>query len=164
MKIAIVCYSFEGNTLEVAQYLSKELKADLIEIKPVKEIQSKGFSKFFWGGKQVIFKEKPALIPITQDLDSYDVIFVGSPIWAGTYAPPIKTFLEEGVVKNKAIAYFYTHEGGHKSALQKGRKGIEKFNRYLGCKDIMNVMKDHESWKEPFLLWAKEVIDTYYNR
>jgi multimeric flavodoxin WrbA len=44
-------------------------------------------------------KIKPKLEPINVDFQAFDVIFLGSPIWAGTYAPPIKTLLEDGIFK-----------------------------------------------------------------
>lgn len=158
MKAVVICYSFEGNTLKVSEHLGKELNLDVIEIKPKKELKSKGFYKYVWGGRQVVFGDKPSIEDISYNFDDVDIIFLGSPIWAGTYAPPIKTFLEKGYVKNKRIAYFYTHEGGAKNAAVRGQKAIEKYNTYLGDFSVFNVIKGNEDWKEPLVKWAKNIL------
>lgn len=158
MRAVVVCYSFEGNTLKVSEYLGKELGLDVIEIKPKKELHNKGFYKYIWGGRQVVFGDKPAIEELNYNFDNVDIILLGTPIWAGTYAPPIKTFLEEGYVKNKKIAYFYTHEGGAKKAAIHGKKAIEKYNTYLGDFSVFNVIKGEESWREPILEWAKNLV------
>jgi flavodoxin len=44
-KPIILFYSFEGNTKKVAEFLSKELNLPCEQIKPVKDLKSKGFSK-----------------------------------------------------------------------------------------------------------------------
>ena len=49
----------------------------------------------------------PATIP-----DDCEVVFIGSPIWYGTYAPPIATFLKGNSLAGKTVAPFCTHGGG----------------------------------------------------
>jgi len=61
MKTIVVYYSMSGNTKYVADLIKKELKCDTLELKPVKEYPSKGFKKFFWGGKSSVMKESPNL-------------------------------------------------------------------------------------------------------
>jgi len=54
---------------------------------------------------------KPALKTKVENIRSYDVIFVGSPIWWGTIAAPVKTFLSEYDLSGKTIMPFITHAG-----------------------------------------------------
>lgn len=93
MKTLILYYSFEGNTEYVATKLASYLDADFQKVVPVKELKSKGFSKYIWGGRQAFMKEKkPAIAPLEKNYKDYDLILIGTPIWAFTYAPPIRTF------------------------------------------------------------------------
>lgn len=46
------------------------------------------------------------------NLDGYDVVFLGSPIWYGTYALPVETFLKGNPLADKVVAPFCTHGGG----------------------------------------------------
>lgn len=157
-KIIVVYYSFEGSTKGVAEMLAQHLNADLMEVKPAKELKSKGFSKFIWGGSQVVMGKKPDLIPFKKNLDEYDIIFVGTPIWAGTYTPPIKTLLEGNYIEGKKVAYFYSHEGGHKKAVAKAQAVIEQKNTFIGAKDFKNPKKNMESSSQEARSWAEEVM------
>ncbi len=157
-KIIVVYYSFEGNTKSIAAFLAKDLNADILEIKPIKELKSKGFGKYFWGGTQVIMGIKPELKPLSKNLDEYDTILVGTPIWAGTYAPPIKTLLEENYIEGKKVAYFYCHQGGPGKAVDKAKSVIEKKNTFIGAKDFLKPKKNIESSSKEAKLWAERII------
>ena len=54
---------------------------------------------------------KPALKTKVKGIGSYDVIFVGTPIWWGTIAAPVKSFLSQYDLSGKSIVPFITHAG-----------------------------------------------------
>jgi flavodoxin len=112
MNVKIIYYSQDGNTRLIANKLSKLLSADVLELKPVKEYPNSGFSKYLWGGKSVMTKEKPQLEPYSKSVEKDDLIILGSPIWAGSFAPPIRTFLSENDLSGKKVAFFVCHGGG----------------------------------------------------
>ncbi len=128
MKTAIVYYSMLGNTDYVAQKIASALNADIIRIEPENAYPDKGFKKFFWGGKSAVMGDTPTLIPYQFEADKYDRIIFGTPIWAGTFAPPLKTFLTDNkeLLKNKKIAVFTSSSGGGSAkAIEKLKKLIE---------------------------------------
>ena len=102
-----------GNVKFTAEKLSLLLDADLIEIKPVKAFPDSGFKKFLWGGKSAVMGEKPALEPYTFNADEFDTVIIGSPIWASSFAPPIRTFLSDNkdALSGKRIAAFFCQSG-----------------------------------------------------
>jgi flavodoxin len=159
MKTLILYYSFEGNTKFIADAISETLNAPILRIHPTKDLTSTGFSKYVWGGGQVVMGIKPKLEPMEIDLNDFDVIFLGTPIWAGTYAPPIKTLLEDGVIKNKRVFFFYTHEGGAQNAVQRAETGISKYNQYIAATGYLDVLKNPEESKRKAQLWAVECIE-----
>ncbi|MDF2942543.1 MAG: Flavodoxin [Herbinix sp.] len=112
MKAVVVYYSLEGNTELIANLIAKKVEADIIKLQPEKEIAKEGFKKFLWGGKSVIFKEKPKLKNGRIELDQYDTIIIGTPIWASSFTPPIDTFLSENKIVNKNIFLFACNAGG----------------------------------------------------
>ena len=158
-KTLVLFYSFEGNTRKIAEFISKELGLISEELEPVKDLQSTGFSKYILGGKQVIMGEKPELIPIVSNIDNYDTIILGSPVWAGTFTPAIKTALEGGKLKNKKIAYFYCHDGGPGRSDAKCKKAIEINNEFISCIGLERVKDNYEKVKIEALNWAKEIIN-----
>lgn len=156
-KQIILFYSFEGSTKMVAQYLSKELNIPCEEIKPIKDLKSKGFSKYLLGGGEVIMKKKPHLHSIKSNLDEYDTIFIGSPIWAGSFTPAIRTLLETGILKDKNIAFFYTSLGGPGKAESKIKESVKINNKLLSSYGLVNVKNEFEVVKAGVLEWAKSL-------
>lgn len=132
MKKAIVYYSMSGNTEYVAKYISEKMDADLIKIEPKKEYPNKGIKKFLWGGKSAVMGETPALEKYEFDSNKYDYIIFGTPVWASSFTPPIRTFIKENreKLKGKKVATFICYMGGGAD------KAIEKLKEYLEIKEF----------------------------
>ena len=131
MRTAIVYYSMSGNTQYVAEKIAERISADIIRIEPVKEYPNQGAQKFFWGGKSAIMGEKPKLQPYECNLGKYDRIIIGTPVWASSFAPPIRTFIHENrSIQDKKIAVFICFSGGGAD------KAIEKMKKYIGVEEF----------------------------
>jgi len=112
MKIAVVYYSLTGNVKSVANKISSALGADEVCLVPTKAYPDKGFRKFFWGGKSAVMGEKPQLEPYT--FGKYDLVVLGTPVWASTFAPPLRTFIADNssVLQGVPVAAFVCLSGG----------------------------------------------------
>lgn len=131
MRTAIVYYSMSGNTQYVAEKIAEKINADVIRIEPVKAYPDQGAKKFFWGGKSAMMGEKPKLQPYECNLESYDRIIIGTPVWASTFVPPIRTFIHENRnIIDKKIAVFICFSGGGAD------KAIEKMKKYIGVEEF----------------------------
>ncbi len=137
MKILVVYYSLEGNTKLIAESIAKSVNGDILELKPEKDISPKGFSRFLWGGKQVVLKEKPPLKPLDKNAMEYDLIFFGSPVWAGSFAPAFNSFFNSISIKGKKVAMFCCYAGSAGKTFEKFKKALEgnKFVGEIGFKD-----------------------------
>ena len=113
MKAVIVYYSMGGNTAYTAQKIADRLDADLIRIRPVKQYPDRGIRKFLCGGKSAVMAETPALEPYAFQADLYDQVIIGFPVWAGTFAPPIRTFVKENgeALRGKPVSAFACQGG-----------------------------------------------------
>ncbi len=158
MKKLVVYYSFEGNTEYFAKVLAKELGADIISLKPTKELKSKGFSKFVWGGMAAVMKKKPELEHYNFNPSDYDVIIFATPVWAGTYAPPILTFLTNEDLVAKKVAYFYCHEGGIGKTKERFDEALSE-NHILGNLDLHTKQVDKSVNEKKLLEWAHSIMD-----
>ena len=157
MKNLVVYYSLEGITKFIAEVLAEEINADILELKPKKEIPSSGFIKYVWGGKSVIFKQKPILINEDIDLNKYNNIFLGTPIWAGTYAAPFNTFIANNKICNKNIAIFICHGGGEtKKCINNFKKALSN-NNFIGEVSFLDPLKNN---KDNNIVKVKEWIKT----
>lgn len=157
MKTLVVFYSLEGHTKFIANIITEGLNCDLLELKPEKEIPKTGFKKFLWGGKSAIFKEKPTLLNEIPNLQQYDTILIGTPIWAGTYAPPINTFISESEIKGKRIAFFACHGGGGAKKCFDKLEVVFKENTILGTIEFVDGKDDENQKRTKIKEWLKNV-------
>lgn len=159
MKSLVVFYSLEDHTKLIADILSKELGCDLLELKPEKEFPKTGLKKYFWGGKSALSKEKPNLQNSLPDLKEYDTIFIGTPIWAGTYTPAINTFISDTAIHEKNIALFACHAGGGAKKCFDQLKLELKDNLFLGTIDFKNPAEaDKEKLTHDIKEWLSNII------
>ncbi len=105
MKTLVIFYSRTGTTRKVAKAISKALKSDIKEIFPKREF--KGFFGFFRGGFEAVMRKTPKIKPLKKL--EYDLVVIGSPVWAGNMASPVRTFLTKQ--KPKKVAFFATSGG-----------------------------------------------------
>ena len=101
-------------------------------------------AKHFWGGKQVFTGEKPELLPLTKDAADYDLIFIGTPVWAFSYAPALKTFLSRTKISGKKIALFLTCDGMPGKTFINLRQALSG-NEILGELALVAPYKDLEN-------------------
>ncbi len=158
MKVLIAYYSYEGNTKLLAETMSKEIDADLLQIIPEKEMKSKGFMKFVWGGKQAVMGDKPPIKKLEIDPMDYDLTIIGTPVWAGRPAPPIKTFMVDHLPPGKDLAFFYSFEGGEGNTFKIMEK-MANGGQILGKKGFMAPLKkDRDSSLENAKTWVSSLL------
>ncbi|MFX0071267.1 MAG: flavodoxin family protein [Candidatus Hermodarchaeota archaeon] len=157
--ILIVYYSLTGNTKYMAECIQEAIGGDIQSIKPIKELNPKGGMKFLWGGMQATMKKKPELEPIEKVPTNYDVIIIGTPVWAWTYSPPIRTFLSEYDLSGKDIAIWCCSGGGPGKTLEKLEASIENSNM-LGKIHFKEPLKNNpEEAKQQISEWAKNLLN-----
>lgn len=110
--VLILYYSQTGATASVANQLKSFMEADIEEI-----ICENPYSGDFEATIERCKKERekgeiPAIKPIKSDVQKYDIIFLGYPIWFGTYAPPIASLIENAHLEGKMIVPFCTFGSG----------------------------------------------------
>ena len=92
-KVLIVYFSHTGNTRTIAGYIHDTVKSDLVEIQTADTYTDDYDTLLAQIREEVASGYCPPLTTNIENLSSYDVIFIGYPIWVETAAPPIRTFL-----------------------------------------------------------------------
>lgn len=110
--IAYYSWSADGNTRYAAEQIQKATGGTLFEIKPKTAYPSDYQSCVEQAKKECRAGFKPELAATVEEFKKYDVIFVGSPNWWGTMAPPVLTFLTSQDFAGKKVIPFFTHGGG----------------------------------------------------
>lgn len=159
MKTLVVYYSFEGNTGFIAEQIKTAASADILRLELVEDKKRGGLSKYIWGGRQVMAHEKPALKPYDVQIDSYDLIIIGGPVWAGSPAPALGSFLAQTKIENKKVALFCCHAGGKGKALEK-LKAMLPGNTITGEVSFVNPLKgDKQEQVHTVTGWVRGLLE-----
>lgn len=114
-KILVSFYSASGVTRRKAAQLAKELNADLFEIVPTRIYTDEDLNWMDNNSRSSIeIKDKdcrPDIVAIPDNIDEYDTIYIGFPIWWGIAPNVVKTFLDKIDLSNKKIITFCTSGG-----------------------------------------------------
>ena len=110
MKILIVYYSKTGKTKEIAHSIASEL-ADGNEVK-LRRVRMKDernlLATYLVDTKKAIRKEKPEIEVLDFDHKEYDLILIGTPVWANNPAPAVNTYLDRADFEDRKVALFVT--------------------------------------------------------
>ena len=112
-KVAVVYYSQSkvGNAATVAKWIAKHTGGELVPIEAV-EAYPDSYGDTLKAAKRDMENGGTRAIKSVPSLDGYDVVFIGSPIWYGTYAPPVAEFFKTHSFAGKTVVPFCTHGGG----------------------------------------------------
>ena len=109
MKTLVVYYSRTGNTKKVAEAVTKALGADVEEIVDTKN--RRGLLGYLGAGKDASLKKKTPIQPAKKSPAGYDLVVIGTPVWAFTMASPVRTWISEHAGEVKSAAFFCTMGG-----------------------------------------------------
>jgi flavodoxin len=162
-KILIVYYSLTGSTRFIAESLKDSMEAELLELKPVKELNPDKGTKFMWGGAQATMKKKPKLEPIEVDPLSYDLIVIGTPVWAWNFTPPVRSFLSMFDLTDKKVALWTCSSGN-------GNRAMNQFKKALKHSEVVGHIQFQFAFKDPLeqelteytirtKAWASELME-----
>ncbi len=109
MKTLVVYYSRTGITRKVAAEIAQRLEADLEEIIDLKS--RRGAWEYLKAGRDAM-KRLPAEIgEIKYDPSDYDLVAIGTPVWAGNMACAVRAYIQRNRSKFKKLALFCTMGG-----------------------------------------------------
>lgn len=110
-KTLIVYFSWSGNTRAVANHIHDLIGGDIVEIETVVPYPDTYEEVTQIVPGQLANDYRPELKTKVENMDEYDTLIVGTPIWGSRLAPPVKSFLAKYDLSGKAIAPFCTHGG-----------------------------------------------------
>lgn len=158
-RILIVYYSLTGNTQFIAETIGETLKADIEELKPIKELNPSSSMKYMWGGFQATMKKKPKLKEIVKNPLDYDIIFLGTPVWAWTLSPPLRKYISMYDLSGRKVAIWTCSAGGSGRALEKFEKALKDAEVIGKIRFREPLNNNPEEAKEKAISWVKEIIE-----
>ena len=153
MKTLVAYFSATGTTEAVAKELAEMTGATLYEIKPEVKYTAADLD---WRNKEsrstIEMQDKssrPAIVKDLKDADSYDVIYIGFPVWWYTAPTIINTFIEAYGFEGKTVIFFATSGG---SSIDKANKDFAAAYPKISWKAGKTL--NYES-KEEIKKWAE---------
>ena len=100
-----------GNTKIVADYISEMTGADQFEIVADKDYDMPYMQLIEVAKQEAHDGELPPMVGKLENVDQYDTVFIGGPVWWGTYPQVMFTFFRDYDLGGKTVIPFTTHEG-----------------------------------------------------
>ncbi|MCE8621481.1 flavodoxin [Bacteroides fragilis] len=138
-KSLVVFFSWGGNTRAVAKEISLLTGADGFELKPAVPYTTNRDEIEEVAKREVRDKYKPRLASLPQNMEQYDVIYIGSPCWFNTFAPLVRTLLSTVDLSGKKIVPFMTHGGSRMG------QSVQEIRRLAPEADITEGLAIRES-------------------
>jgi flavodoxin len=115
----VVFYSRTGNTRKVAEQIAQGLGCEteaLTDLKP-----RAGALGFLKGGGDAFRKRLTQIGEVAHNPADFELVVLGTPVWASTMAPAMRTYLTEQAARLPQVAFFVTT----------GSTGIERTFRHM---------------------------------
>ena len=152
-KKLVAYFSASGVTAKLAKKLAEAIGADLFEIKPVEpysEADQNWKNPLARCNKEKIGKKDVPVSGIVENMDEYDTVYLGFPIWYWAAPNVVNTFVKQYDFSHKKVVLFATSGGSDMG------KTAEKLQPYLGSEaEIVDakVMNENPSL-EALKAWA----------
>lgn len=109
MKTLVIYFSRTGHTQKIAEAIAANYGSDIEKIKEVNDWS--GVSRYLAAGRDAMFKRPGSIKSAHKDPAQYDLIILGTPIWAWNLSPPMRAYIAGHKSKLNQVAFFCT-EGG----------------------------------------------------
>ena len=128
MKTLLVYYSRTGNTRMIANKISDSIECDVEEI--VEKDKRRGIINYIKSGYQASRGKVNHIEELKYELSNYDLLIIGTPVWASKMSVPVRTYLNKNMGKIPLLACFCTAGG---SGIE---KTIEDIGNYVNTKPL----------------------------
>ena len=123
MKNLIVFYSRSNITKKLAEDIAERINGDIEEIIPKVNYQGKiGYAR---GGKDALKEKIIELEDVKYEVEEYDTVYIGGPVWAGKAANPVISYLKQNEGKFKNVKFFLT---AGSTGFESSFKQMEKYS------------------------------------
>ena len=152
-KKLVAYFSASGVTAKLAKKLAEAIDADLFEIKPVEpysEADQNWKNPLARCNKEKIGKKDAPVSGIVENMDEYDTVYLGFPIWYWAAPNVVNTFVKQYDFSHKKVVLFATSGGSDMG------KTAEKLQPYLGSEaEIVDAKVMNENLSlEALKAWA----------
>jgi len=144
LKILVVYYSKTGHTRKIAQDIAQQMKADLEEINDQKK--RTGLLGFIFGGRDALTKKETRISEMKKNPAEYDLVILGSPLWAGNITPAVRTYINQYGDSIRSTAFFLSSGGKTPDQVFETLLSLLKKKPVAMTGISVNEMEDHDTY------------------
>jgi len=151
MKSLVVYYTRTGNAKFVAETIAAEMGSDIEEVVDLKNRQGK--LGWMLAGKDASTGKETQIAPTTKVPADYDLVIIGTPIWAWRPSAAIRTYTGKNDLSGKKVALFFTMDSDLKQEIEK-TKGLAPNAIFVGELAIAKALKNKEETAKKISDWC----------
>jgi flavodoxin len=151
LKSLVVYYSRTGNPRFVAETIAAEIGADIEEI--IDQKKRNGAIGFLIGGFDAIRGKETEIAPTKKSPIDYDLMIVGTPVWAGRLTPAITTYLKKTNLSEQRVAVFFTQDGKKTPAIDQ-IKALMPNSEFIGEISIIKALDNKKASEKQIADWC----------
>jgi flavodoxin len=155
LKSLVVYYTRSGNSRFIAETIAAEIGADVEEVIDLKK--RTGILGWLRGGRDARQGKETEIAPTKKTPANYELIVVGTPIWAGNPTPAINTYLKKNDLSGKKVAAFFS-QGGKKIVGVDEVKALVPNSTWVVELSIISSLKNKEESNKQIAEWCKTLI------
>jgi flavodoxin len=152
VKSLVVYYSRTGKTKFVAETIAAELGSDVEEIVDLKS--RAGRLGWMSAGRDGSGGRETKIAPTTRVPADYDLIIIGTPIWAWAPSAAIRTYMNRNDLSGKKVALFFTMDNALRQAVEK-TKALAPNAVFVGDIAIVKALGNKEETAKKITEWCK---------
>ncbi len=152
MKSLIVFYTRTGNARFVAETIAAQIGADIEEVIDLKK--RSGVLGYLRGGGDARRGKETDIGTTKRSPSDYDLIIIGTPIWAGRPTPAITTYLKKNDLSGKKVAVFFTQGGKNPQGVEQTKVLMLK-STYLGELTVVDPLDNKVESEKQITAWCK---------
>ena len=157
--ILCIYYSRTGNTRRAVKAIAADLGAEIVAIRDGEE--RGGWRGYLRCGMDAMRTSTRPLKPFETEkpLDRYKLVIVGSPVWGGRMAAPVRALLKRRGLEMKNVAYVVT-----RSTTQRSEEVYDQMDMYTGQTHRLAVSlrpdsEGYEFWRNDFIQNVRRLLE-----
>ena len=149
--VLCIYYSRSGNTRRAVKEIAQALDAEIVAV--ADGVDRSGWRGYLRSGMDAMKKSTRAMRPLEtkKHIEDYRMVIIGTPVWAGRCATPIRALLKRRGLEMNRVAYVLT-----RSSTRRYESIFSQMDRYTGAKHLFGVSLQPES--EGYVFWRDQFI------
>jgi flavodoxin len=151
LKSLVVYYTRTGNAKFVADLIASQLGSDIEEI--IDKKSRGGPLGWVSAGKDSTQEKETEIAQIKLSPTNYDLVIIGTPIWAWRPTPAIRTYIKQNDLSGKKIAFFFTMDNAPKEAVERAKALIPN-STFVSHLLLAKALKNKEETEKKVIEWC----------